>query len=74
MASAAYDEGEIRCLPTSWGRWWCMTSHPSYEQSKRVAEASRETEWTKPSFGKELFLGHFRLDLIHPQPSSTRRR
>ena len=45
-----------------------MTSHPSYEQSKRVAEASRETEWTKPSFGKELFLGHFRLDLIHPQP------
>jgi alkylation response protein AidB-like acyl-CoA dehydrogenase len=44
-----------------------MTS-PSYEQSKRIAEASRETEWTKPSFGKELFLGNFRLDLIHPQP------
>ena len=45
-----------------------MTSNPSYEQSKQVAEASRETEWTKPSFGKELFLGNFRLDLIHPQP------
>src|SRR5215218_2534527 len=45
-----------------------MASNPSYEQSKQVAEASRETEWTKPSFGKELFLGHFRLDLIHPQP------
>src|SRR3954471_9920497 len=45
-----------------------MASHPSYEQSKQVAEASRETEWTKPSFGKELFLGNFRLDLIHPQP------
>src|SRR5215212_3528455 len=45
-----------------------MASHPSYEQSKQVAEASRETEWTKPSFGKELFLGSFRLDLIHPQP------
>ena len=45
-----------------------MTSHPSYEQSKQVAEASRETEWIKPSFGKELFLGKFRLDLIHPQP------
>src|SRR3954453_1426256 len=45
-----------------------MTSNPSYEQSKRVAEASRETEWTQPSFGKELFLGNFRLDLIHPQP------
>src|SRR4051812_20333520 len=45
-----------------------MTSSPSYEQSKQIAEASRETEWTKPSFGKELFLGNFRLDLIHPQP------
>src|SRR3954467_14137955 len=45
-----------------------MASNPSYEQSKQVAEASRETEWTKPSFGKELFLGDFRLDLIHPQP------
>src|SRR6476469_1227056 len=45
-----------------------MASNPSYEQSKQVAEASREPEWTKPSFGKELFLGRFRLDLIHPQP------
>ena len=45
-----------------------MTSQPSYEQSKQVAEAGRETEWTKPSFGKELFLGNFRLELIHPQP------
>lgn len=45
-----------------------MSSHSSYEQSKQVAEASRETEWTKPSFGKELFLGNFRLELIHPQP------
>ena len=45
-----------------------MASNPSYQQSKQVAEASRETEWTKPSFGKELFLGNFRLDLIHPQP------
>ncbi|SFT89157.1 hypothetical protein SAMN05660657_03743 [Geodermatophilus amargosae] len=45
-----------------------MASNPSYEQSKQVAEASRETEWAKPSFGKELFLGNFRLDLIHPQP------
>jgi alkylation response protein AidB-like acyl-CoA dehydrogenase len=45
-----------------------MAPHPSYEQSKQVAEASRETEWSKPSFGKELFLGNFRLNLIHPQP------
>ena len=45
-----------------------MASHPSYEQSKQVAEASRESDWAKPSFGKELFLGNLRLDLIHPQP------
>jgi alkylation response protein AidB-like acyl-CoA dehydrogenase len=44
-------------------------SNPSYAESRRVAEAGRETEWTLPSFGKELFLGHLRLDLIHPQPS-----
>ena len=44
------------------------TTNPSYEQSKQVAEASRETEWKAPSFGKELFLGNFRLELIHPQP------
>ncbi|MCZ2826152.1 MULTISPECIES: acyl-CoA dehydrogenase family protein [unclassified Modestobacter] len=45
-----------------------MASQPSYEQSKQVAESSRETEWTQPSFGKQLFLGNFRLDLVHPQP------
>jgi alkylation response protein AidB-like acyl-CoA dehydrogenase len=45
-----------------------MAANPSYEQSKQVAEASREAEWKQPSFGKELFLGDFRLDLIHPQP------
>src|SRR6478672_13956602 len=45
-----------------------MTANPSYEQSKQVAEAGREAEWKLPSFGKELFLGHLRLDLIHPQP------
>ena len=48
-----------------------MTSNPSYEQSKEVAEASRETEWELPSFGRELFLGNFRLDLIHPQPATS---
>jgi hypothetical protein len=46
-----------------------MASNPSYEQSKQVAEASRETEWKQPSFGRELFLGNFSLDLIHPQPA-----
>jgi alkylation response protein AidB-like acyl-CoA dehydrogenase len=45
-----------------------MASNPSYEQSKQVAEAGREAEWRLPSFGRELFLGDFRLDLINPQP------
>jgi alkylation response protein AidB-like acyl-CoA dehydrogenase len=46
-----------------------MATNPSYEQSKQVAEAGRETEWKLPSFGKELFLGRLDLDLIHPQPA-----
>jgi alkylation response protein AidB-like acyl-CoA dehydrogenase len=45
-----------------------MAANPSYEQSKQVAEAGRESEWRLPSFGKELFLGRLDLDLIHPQP------
>ncbi len=45
-----------------------MASNPTYEESKQVAEASREAEWKQPSFGKGLFLGSFDLDLIHPQP------
>ncbi|GLZ30173.1 acyl-CoA dehydrogenase [Lentzea sp. NBRC 105346] len=36
--------------------------------ARQVAEQARETKWKHPSFGKELFLGHFRLDLIHPHP------
>src|SRR5579884_385194 len=41
----------------------------SEKQARQVAEAAREAEWKLPSFGKELFLGHLRLDLIHPQPA-----
>jgi alkylation response protein AidB-like acyl-CoA dehydrogenase len=41
---------------------------PSEQESREVAEAARETEWTAPSFVRELFLGNFRLDLIHPYP------
>ena len=40
----------------------------SGEQARQVAEAAREKEWAKPSFGKELFLGRLRLDLVHPHP------
>jgi alkylation response protein AidB-like acyl-CoA dehydrogenase len=45
-----------------------MSSTVSEREAREVAEAARESEWQLPSFGKELFLGNFRLDLIHPQP------
>jgi alkylation response protein AidB-like acyl-CoA dehydrogenase len=44
---------------------------PSEQESREVAEAARETEWTNPSFVRELFLGRFRLDLIHPYPEQS---
>ncbi|GLY53380.1 acyl-CoA dehydrogenase family protein [Lentzea sp. NBRC 102530] len=39
--------------------------------ARQVAEQARETRWQRPSFGKELFLGHFRVDLIHPHPTGS---
>ncbi|MBV9368190.1 MAG: acyl-CoA dehydrogenase family protein [Frankiales bacterium] len=45
-----------------------MSKQVSEKEARQVAEAAREAEWKLPSFGKELFLGNFRLDLIHPQP------
>ena len=45
-----------------------MATNVSEREARQVAEAAREQEWKLPSFGKELFLGNFRLDLIHPQP------
>ncbi|GAO06713.1 acyl-CoA dehydrogenase family protein [Streptomyces lydicamycinicus] len=41
----------------------------SEREARQVAEAAREQDWRKPSFAKELFLGRFRLDLIHPHPT-----
>ena len=38
-------------------------------ESRKVAEESREAEWKQPSFMREMFLGNFRIDLIHPYPS-----
>jgi alkylation response protein AidB-like acyl-CoA dehydrogenase len=40
----------------------------SERESLQVAEASRQAEWKEPSFMRELFLGDFRLDLVHPYP------
>jgi len=39
-------------------------------EARQVAESARETEWVQPSFVRELFLGHLRLDLIHPPPQA----
>src|ERR671926_355947 len=40
----------------------------SEKEARDVAEAARESEWTQPSFVRELFLGRFRFDLMHPFP------
>ena len=54
-----------------------MATRVSADQARETAEAAREQEWKLPSFGKELFLGRLRLDLIYPQPpidTEARRR
>ncbi len=40
----------------------------SEEESRKVAEESREKEWAGRTFLRELFLGNFLLDHIHPFP------
>jgi alkylation response protein AidB-like acyl-CoA dehydrogenase len=45
-----------------------MATTVSEKEARQVAEDARERDWKLPSFGKELFLGNFKLDLIHPQP------
>ncbi|HEX7546839.1 MAG TPA: acyl-CoA dehydrogenase family protein, partial [Gemmatimonadaceae bacterium] len=46
-----------------------MQDAPASEAEARdVAERARETEWQHPSFVRELFLGRFRAELIHPHP------
>jgi alkylation response protein AidB-like acyl-CoA dehydrogenase len=44
------------------------STHASEREARDVAEAARESEWSGPSFVREMFLGRFRLDLIHPHP------
>ncbi|MTK04286.1 acyl-CoA dehydrogenase family protein [Micromonospora sp. CP22] len=44
------------------------TGQVSEREARRVAEAARQADWDRPSFGKELFLGRLRLDLIDPWP------
>jgi alkylation response protein AidB-like acyl-CoA dehydrogenase len=37
-------------------------------EARDVAEAARESEWSGASFVRDLFLGRFPLELIHPYP------
>ena len=45
------------------------TTHVDEKQARQVAEAAREADWRKPSFGKQLFLGRLRMDLVEPWPT-----
>ncbi|HWD81842.1 MAG TPA: acyl-CoA dehydrogenase family protein [Kribbella sp.] len=42
----------------------------SEREARSVAEAARDSDWTRPSFAKKLYLGDFDLSLIHPQPQT----
>jgi len=44
------------------------TPQVSEDEARRVAEASRQAEWTQPSFLRELYLGRFAIHLIDPYP------
>ena len=38
----------------------------SEEEARDVAESARETDWAGQSFARDIYLGRFSLDLIHP--------
>ncbi len=46
--------------------------HATESEARELAEASRQKEWKQPSFLKELFLGNFHLELVHPFPLRER--
>lgn len=50
-----------------------MTGHgihvTSEEESRRVAEQARQSEWEGRGFLRDLFLGRFDMGLIHPFPT-----
>ena len=45
-----------------------VTRDVTEREAREVAEAARQTDWSRPSFAKELYLGRFDLSLIHPHP------
>jgi alkylation response protein AidB-like acyl-CoA dehydrogenase len=48
-----------------------LKGHVSEQEARDVAEDAREEKWEHPSFTKGLFMGDFRLDLIHPFPEEA---
>ncbi len=42
--------------------------HVSEAEARQVAEGARESRWGGATFLRDLFLGDFRLDLVHPYP------
>ena len=51
-----------------------MPKRVSADEARKVAEEARESEWKAPSFLKQIFLGSFRLDLVHPFPEKPPER
>ena len=49
------------------------TRATSEQESRRVAEQARAEVWEGRGFLRELFLGNFPLDLIHPYPAAGAR-
>ncbi|WP_189167955.1 acyl-CoA dehydrogenase family protein [Pilimelia anulata] len=45
------------------------TAGASAAEARRVAEAARQADWDRQSFGRDLFLGRLRLPLIDPLPA-----
>ena len=44
------------------------TARNDADVARAIAEEARESEWTRPSFAKGLYLGHFDWPLVHPHP------
>lgn len=59
---------------------WFLLRHASMaptedeQRSRDVAEAAREVDWKSHSFLRDLFLGSFRLELVHPYPEDVTER
>jgi hypothetical protein len=45
-----------------------MAADSGYQEARAISEAAREKDWKLPSFGKSLYLGDFKPELISPQP------